>query len=89
MGEEPRLAGFTEEPVLILPPFARDLVLTVRAVGRQFHVKTPLKICPETSSLDNLFIAKALPEHVKCLITISYANNCKKSHHLMGKLFPI
>jgi hypothetical protein len=62
MGEEPRLAGFTEKPVLILPPFARDLGFTVGAVSCQYHTETPFTDHPVITHPPK-YIAKPLPEY--------------------------
>lgn len=46
MRKEQRLTGTAEKPVLIFPPLACDLGLTVWTLCRQFHVRTPFKLRP-------------------------------------------
>ena len=49
MREELGLARLAEEPVLVLPPFACDLGLTVGTEGCQLHPKTPFTVISNES----------------------------------------
>ena len=46
VGEEQRLACLAEEPILVLPAFARNFGFAVGAEGCQFHIETPFTGLP-------------------------------------------
>ena len=89
MGEELGLARLAEEPILILPPLACDLSLTVGAVGCQFHSETPFTVIPyESHPPTSIAIANPLPEHVITEISRCYVKIGDDALSLVGKNLP-